>query len=63
MVNYVIWKKLEGHLHVLVSIKRFLKYMFLISEPPNLAPGVLMTLFHMIFVETMSAVCVVSSYG
>ena len=39
------------------------RYIFLMSAPPNLAPGVLMTLFHMILVDTMSAVRVVSSYG
>ena len=35
--------------------------MFLILAPPNLAPGVLITLFHIILAETISAVCVVSS--
>jgi hypothetical protein len=33
---------------------------FLMSAPPNLAPGVLTMLFHTIFAETMSAILVVS---
>jgi hypothetical protein len=61
--NDVVWKKLEGHLHVLVLIKRHFKTHVLISAPLNLTPGVLMTLFHMIFAETMLAVRVVSLYG
>ncbi len=40
-----------------------LRYMFLISAPPNFAPGLLITLFHIIFADTMSAVPAVSLYG
>ncbi len=55
MLNDVVWEELEGHSHVLVSIER--------RFPPNLAPGILITLFHIFFAETLSAVRVVSSYG
>jgi hypothetical protein len=39
------------------------RYMFLMSALPNLAPGVLITLFHIIFAETMPAVRGMRSYG
>jgi hypothetical protein len=63
VANDVIQKKLERHLHVLLyQSSGVLRYIVLMSAPPNLASGVLMTLFHVIFSETMLAVCVVSSY-
>ncbi len=61
--NDVVWEELEGHLHVLVSIERRFEIHVFISAPLNLPPGVLITLFHIIFAETISAVRVVSSYG
>ncbi len=64
MLNDVVWEELEGHLHVLISIKRrFEIHVFFISAPPNLAPGILITLFHIILAETISAVRIVSLYG
>ena len=39
------------------------RYIFLMSALPNLALGVLITLFHMILDKTILAVCVVCSYG
>jgi hypothetical protein len=62
VVNHVIWKELEEHLHVLISIKRGFKIHVLMLVPPNLVRGVMKTLFHIIFAEAMLAVCVVSLY-
>ncbi len=61
--NDVVWEELEGHSHVLVSIERRFKIHVFISAPLNLAPGVLITLFRIIFAETLSDVHVVRSYG
>ncbi len=60
--NDVSGEQLEGHLYRSRGISR---YMFFISAPPNFTPGVLMTmsLFHIIFAETMLAARVVRSYG
>ncbi len=40
-----------------------LRFIFLMSAPPNLALGIQITLFHMIFDETILAICVVSLHG
>ncbi len=39
------------------------RYIFFMLAPPNLALGMLITLFHIILDETILALCVVSSYG
>ncbi len=60
MFDDIIGYQSQWHFHVLIGVSR---YIFLMSAQPNLALGVLITLFHMILDETISAVCVVSSYG
>ncbi len=63
MAYYIVWEKVKGHSHVLIPIKRILEYIFLMLAPANQASRVLMSLFHMIFDDSMSAVHVVSSKG
>ena len=63
MFNDVIGEELEGHSHVFVSIERRFKIHVFYIGPTKFDPGVLITLFHIIFAETISAVRVVSSYG
>jgi hypothetical protein len=59
MFDDIVGYQLQWHLHVFVSIKRYFK----IHTLDVGAAGMLITLFHMILDETISAVCVVSLYG
>jgi len=61
--NDVVGEELEGQLHIFISIERRFEIHVFYIGPTNLAPGVLITLFHIIFDETISAVRVVSLYG
>ncbi len=61
MFNDVVGYQAHRHLHVFISVEWSLEVHVFISAPPNLAPGVLTMLFHMILADTMSAVRVVSS--
>ncbi len=53
---------LSGIFMYLYQSRGVLRYTFLMLAPLNLALGILIMLFNMIFDETILAVCVVSLY-
>ncbi len=63
MVDNIVWEKVKGHSHVLIPIKWGFEVHILNVGSGELGSGVLMTLFHMIFDDSMLAVRVVNLKG